>query len=89
MKKFKYTLVTLTMAHLFVLQKKDLRPLKEEMKPEEKEARAKKGHTGFLAGLFSEDYYFPPVDFMTAQVHSKVQKPKTCFKEALVNTPES
>ncbi|XP_026033893.1 NBR1 autophagy cargo receptor a isoform X2 [Astatotilapia calliptera] len=47
--------------------KKDLRPPKEEMKPEEKEARAKKGHTGFLAGLFSEDYYFPPVDFMTAQ----------------------
>ncbi|XP_063338686.1 NBR1 autophagy cargo receptor a isoform X2 [Pelmatolapia mariae] len=47
--------------------KKDLRPLKEEMEPEEKEARAKKGHSGFLAGLFSEDYYFPPVDFMTAQ----------------------
>lgn len=76
MEKFQYTLVTLTMAHLFVLQKKDLRPLKEEMKPEEKEVRAKKGHTGFLAGLFSEDYYFPPVDFMTAQVCTrKAQKP--------------
>ncbi|XP_030610305.1 NBR1 autophagy cargo receptor a isoform X1 [Archocentrus centrarchus] len=44
--------------------KKDLKPVKKEVKPEEKEVRSK---GGFLAGLFPEDYYFPPVDFMTAQ----------------------
>uniref|UniRef100_A0A3Q0S3B2 NBR1 autophagy cargo receptor a n=1 Tax=Amphilophus citrinellus TaxID=61819 RepID=A0A3Q0S3B2_AMPCI len=43
---------------------KDLKPVKKEVKPEEKEVRSK---GGFLAGLFPEDYYFPPVDFMTAQ----------------------
>lgn len=69
---FQLTMLTmLTMAHLFVLQKKDLKAVKKEAKLEEKEVRPR---GGFLAGLFPEDYYFPPVDFMTAQVRLHVFK---------------
>lgn len=55
--------MTLMVPILFVLQK-------EELKPAEKEVRSKNSGSGFPVDLHHEDYYFPSVDLLTAQVHT-------------------
>lgn len=62
------------MCFFFVLQK-------EEVKPAEKEVKPKESSTGFPVDLSHEDYYFPSVDLLTAQVHThrKVVSISTSF----------
>lgn len=50
-----------------MLQKEELRPVEKE---KEKEVRSKDGGPGLSVDLNHEDYYFPSVDLLTAQVHT-------------------
>lgn len=51
---------------------------KEQLRPVEKEIRSKDSGTGLSVDLSHEDYYFPSVDLLTAQVHTQKALVFTC-----------
>lgn len=56
---------TLTMSFLCVLQKEEVRQVEKE-----KEVRSKDCCPDLSVDVNHEDYYFPSVDLLTAQVHT-------------------
>lgn len=61
-----HSVVTLTMPFLCVLQKEEVSPVGKE-----KEFRSKDSGPGLPVDLNHEDLYFPSVDLLTAQVHTR------------------
>lgn len=60
-----HTVAILMMPFLCVLKKEEVRPVEKE-----KEVRTKDSGPGLSVDLNHEDYYFPSVDLLTAQVHT-------------------
>lgn len=73
-----HSVVILMMPFLCVLQKEEVRPVEKE-----KEVRPKDSGPGLSVDMNHDDYYFPSVDLLTAQVHTQKALAFSCLKHVL------